>query len=194
MWRWLALLFLLWLCWHWWQSHTAVEMTPGVAVVEEPEQTRVSGITFDKGDYHVEALAEFELSARVLSREDYHFGRESDLVPVDLALGWGPMSDPAVLEKIEISQGERWYHWQVREFPIPRRAIETHSANMHLIPADDDIESSIKQVHRGDIIHLHGYLASVTAPDGWHWKSSLTRDDTGGGSCELIWVDRFSIR
>ena len=24
--------------------------------------------------------------------------------------------------------------------------------------------------------------------DGYHRRSSLTRDDTGGGSCEVLWI------
>jgi hypothetical protein len=29
----------------------------------------------------------------------------------------------------------------------------------------------------------------VEAADGWSWTSSLTRDDTGPGACEVMWVD-----
>ena len=48
------------------------------------------------------------------------------------------MSDQeAVLQSIDISQSGRWYLvWTTRDFPIPRRAIETQSANMHMVPAN----------------------------------------------------------
>jgi hypothetical protein len=29
--------------------------------------------------------------------------------------------------------------------------------------------------------------------DNWRWRSSLTRDDTGNGVCELIWIKDFSM-
>jgi len=103
------------------------------------------------------------------------------------------MSDKSILEKIKISQSGRWYRWHVDSFPISRREIETHSANMHLIPADDMIKDSIDRARKGDLIKLSGYLVSVTAKDGWNWKSSLTRDDTGNHACELIWVEKFEI-
>jgi hypothetical protein len=75
-----------------------------------------------------------------LSSERYSLGREADLSPVDLALGWGKMSDEAVLSKINITQSNRFYYWHVDAFPIPRREIEINSANMHMIPADDRIK------------------------------------------------------
>jgi hypothetical protein len=32
------------------------------------------------------------------------------------------------------------------------------------------------------------------APDGWRWRSSLTREDVGNGACELVWVERIEVR
>ena len=34
----------------------------------------------------------------------------------------------------------------------------------------------------------------MRAPDGWRWRSSLTREDTGAGACELVWVERIVTR
>ena len=121
-------------------------------------------------------------------------GRESDLSPVDLALGWGNMSDERILSDIEISQSGRFYRWQVDSFPIPRREIETHSANMHLIPANEAVKDEIEKVREGEIIEISGSLVEVLSNnDGWRWTSSLTRTDTGSGACELILVDSFNI-
>ena len=81
---------------------------PGVLVPEPPRQEALA----DAGPLRVDAFtltprANFRIRARVLSREDYYLGDESDLSPVDLALGWGVMSDQAVLDRIVISQGGR---------------------------------------------------------------------------------------
>ena len=181
--------------WQWW-SHRSIEHTPGELVAGEPQQTEIDGAApkFEKNGYMLTALARFELTARVLGVEHYRFDREAQLAPVDLALGWGPMSDSAILSKIDISQSGRFYYWHVDEFPIPRRAIETHSANMHMIPADAAVEGELDDVHVGSIVSLAGYLVEARASDGWYWKSSLTRDDTGAGACEVIWVQRFEVR
>lgn len=142
--------------------------------------------------YTINALEPFEMDGRVLSTQRYFMDRESDLAPVDLALGWGVMADTSVTDKIEISQSNRWYHWHVDEFPIERREIETHSANMHLIPATPEIETAIKSVKTGQRVKFSGDLVEVNGDDGWYWKSSLSRDDTGDGACEVVLVKSFT--
>lgn len=144
-------------------------------------------------DYHIIPLQAFTLEARVLGREDYHFDQGAVLSPTDLALGWGPMAEPQVLDKIHISQSNRWYHWQVDEFPIPRREIETHSANMHMIPANAQVAQTLARVSRGQRIQLNGQLVRVEGKDGFRWSSSLSREDTGAGACELIWVEQLKL-
>ena len=89
-----------------------------------------------------------------MAAEHYSLGREADLSPVDLALGWGKMSDEAILKDIKISQSNRFYYWRVDEFPIPRREIEMQSANMHMIPADAQIEKILKSIRPGQMVKL----------------------------------------
>jgi hypothetical protein len=160
----------------------------GIIASQQPIQVSSnSGETILNG-YKITPLESFKIEARVLAAEHYSFGREADVSPVDLALGWGSMSDEAVLSKIKISQSNRFYYWHVDEFPIPRREIETQSANMHMIPADAQIEKTLKSIRPGQIVKLSGDLVQVNASDGWYWKSSLTREDTGAGACEVIYV------
>jgi hypothetical protein len=158
---------------------------------KHPVQKSIEGgqLVFPFKDYRIQALASFEAKARVLSRKDYRRGRESDLSPIDLALGWGPMSREDIIRKIDISQNGRFYFWQVEEYPIPHNQIVTHSANMHLIPANRMIEQQLRDIDSGDMIRFRGYLVSIDASDGWRWKSSLTRKDSGAGACEIVLVE-----
>jgi hypothetical protein len=177
-----------------WQyvSNREIPRPPGVQAAAEPLQGDISGSppVFDKAGYKITALATFDITARVISREHYHLDRESDLAPVDLALGWGPMSDTAVLKQFSFSQDHRFYfyHWSGSP-PIPAGEIVTHSANMHLIPATGSVAKRLSSVRTGNLVHFKGYLVRVEAPDGWRWVSSLTRTDTGAGACELVWVE-----
>jgi hypothetical protein len=62
---------------------------------------------------------------------------------------------------------------------------------MHLIPASDAVRRSIDRVRPGELVHLEGFLVDARRPDGWHWNTSLTREDTGFGACELVYVEEI---
>lgn len=187
---WIALLLLLgWGALNSWKHRTQAQ-PPGVLAPGEPQQDDAGGgSTLRRGDTVLTTRAHFALTARVLSRENYH-DADAGLAPLDLALGWGPMSDSSVLKDIRISQSGRFYWWHVDAFPIPRREIETHSANMHLIPADDDVRGALDRIRPGQLVHLEGFLVDASRADGWRWRTSMRRDDTGGGACELVYVER----
>src|SRR5690606_3016171 len=144
---------------------------------------------FDFNGFRVTPLHDFSIQARVLGVETYRFDQEASLSPVDLALGWGPMSDSQVLEHIDISQSGRFYFWRARTLPVPQRDIERSSANMHMIPADKSIESRLKSVREGQVVRIEGWLVEARSTDGFTWRSSLTRADTGAGACELAFVE-----
>lgn len=181
--------------WHWRERPVEYNPGPGIQAPRVPVQAAVSGPAprFEKEGFALTALARFEVEARVLRREDYRFDTEAALAPVDLALGWGRMSDSAVLAHFEITQGNRFYYWRTQEFPIPRREVETSSANMHMIPASPTVERQLKAVRAGQIVRFSGYLIEAQRPDGWYWRSSLTRDDTGAGACEVVWVEALEV-
>lgn len=172
-------------------------LPPGVRADAEPLQSPVPGGVpgFVHGDARVLPQAGFSIEARVLSREDYRLGREADYAPTDLALGWGRMREDAVLARLDISQSSRWYHYRWRgEPPLPPGEIVRSSANMHIIPADARIADALERVHAGDRVRIDGWLVNVEANDGWRWHTSLTREDSGGGACEVVYACAISTR
>ncbi|MEN1727687.1 MAG: hypothetical protein AAGJ52_04530 [Pseudomonadota bacterium] len=161
----------------------------GLSPFQAPQQRLLESTdSLRVDDLEIRLRAEFEVAARVLSREDYRWGEWAGLSPLDLALGWGPMSDPSVLADIDISQGGRFYSWRVDEFPIPRADIEQSSANMHIIVGQPYLFDRLDAVQAGDQLRLSGYLVDVDRDDGWYWRTSLIRTDTGNGACELFLV------
>lgn len=172
----------------------AVHPGPGVLAAEAPLQVDLDhGAQLQKDNTTLATRAHFDITARVLSRKDYSWGDGADLVPMDLALGWGRMSDSSVLANIDISQSGRFYYWRVKAFPIPQREIETSSANMHMIPADAGVKRQLENVRAGQVIRIDGFLVDASRPGGWYWKTSMTRNDTGAGACELIYVESLSV-
>ncbi len=179
-----------------WYFHRPITYSPGVLIASEPEQIDVVGSAkaIDYRAFHLQPLAHFTIDARVLHRKIYRYDRPAALVPVDLALGWGPMSDQHVLDQLKISQSMRfyWYEYQ-RQPPIPKDQIISHSTNIHVIPSTTEIASRCKSLRTGSLVHLSGELVEATGPGIGTWRTSLSRTDTGNGACELMWVEKMSV-
>ena len=168
---------------------------PRVAAGEPPLQSPVPAAIrpFRLAAAQLQPLAGFSVEARILSRKDYRRGREAALSPTDLALGWGAMSAPGMAQRLDITQSGRWYHYQWSgEAPLPPREIARSSANMHLIPADAAAAAALRDAREGERVRIDGWLVEAHAPDGWRWRSSLSRDDTGAGACEVVYACSIS--
>lgn len=173
-----------------------VHWSPGVLAPAEPVQEdidRAEHIPY-KG-VELTPRARFSAEVRVLSRERYRLGALGSAVPLDFAVGWGPMSDSAVLADIKISQANRFYFWHYdgEAPPIPRRDIETHSANWHLLPAAAAVFDTLDEVRVGEIVQLEGELVDIKGSD-FTLHTSLTRNDTGAGACEVLYVESVRRR
>lgn len=168
----------------------ALHPPPGLLAPEDPVQgSPTSAEAWSHLDHQLIPLATFEIKARVLAKERYRFDRAAELSPVDLTMGWGRMSDSAVLDHIKIWQEGRWYYWSTPSFPIPAEEIISHSANMHMIPATPLVRRQLLKVRVGQLVHLRGQLIRAEGRDHWKWASSLSRTDSGDGACEVIWVE-----
>lgn len=189
----LAVAILGWYAYH--RLHAPLTYPPGVLIAADPSQTAVGAeaTPFPSGKFRLRPLAHFALAARVLHCKIYRYDRAAELVPVDLAVGWGAMSDQAVLNQLEISQASRFFYYEYqRQPPIPPNEIISHATNLHLIPASETIADRCKSLQTGELIHLSGLLVEASGPGiSGTWRSSLSRTDSGNGACELVWVEEI---
>ena len=193
--KWLVFLAVLgWGGYAWW-SQRPIRHGPGRVAPHPPRQSSAGAaapITL-KG-FTLTPVALFDGTLRVLGTQRYRTGRLAAVVPVDVAFGWGPMSDETHLEKITVRQFDRYYTWGVKEPPLTRDEIEHNSANMHLVAATDEIASQIKALRRGHVVTFTGYLVNVKGPGTIDMKSSTSRRDTGGGACENVYIRTLTVR
>ena len=170
---------------------------PGILVAREPIQGEVpaeENSAWPHGVYMVRPLARYDIQARLLSRKIYSNDEIADLCPIDFAVGWGPMTDQAVLDRLRIWQTGRFFFWEYHNPPpIPKDQIISHASNMHLIPSTPDIASALKRIRTGDIFRLQGKLVEATRAGLYPVRSSLSRNDTGKGACEVMWVESVEV-
>ena len=185
----LVVLLLMWL-----RPAGFISLGPGMMAPEVPMQDDLEDAdAIVLGDYSLDPRAEFSLKARVLASKRYRTGDSAKLAPYDLALGWSEMSDEEVIKQLSISQSGRYYRWSTSELPVPQDKIKYNSSNMHLIPADKSVRRAIAKARPGNLIVLVGKLVNVSGPSGFSWKTSMTRNDTGSGACEVVYVERFAV-
>jgi hypothetical protein len=186
-----ALLLLAGACWLV-MSGRPIKHPPGVLVASPPSQKALPAKDLGEVEgWHLTAVAEYHLRGRVLGTKRYHSPPNSDLVPFDVAVGWNRMSDQAVLDQFSLTMGNRFFFYEWADAPaIPPDEIKCSAANNHVIAANDEVRKLVRGLRVGQIVTMDGYLVNAKGPEGRTWNSSLTRDDTGNGACELFYVEK----
>ncbi len=174
--------------------HTDDDTRVGVLAPHPPMQQALDPpmADFEFRAHRLKPQASFLMQAQVLSMAWYAEGTGAMIAPLDLALGWGPMSDSVVLSHFQISQSLRWYALSAPKSPISMHTAAQHSANIHIIPANSGLQTYLQAVKVGDVVELSGWLVNVEG-ENWHINSSLTRDDRGAGACEVLYLLTFEV-
>ena len=150
-----------------------------------------------KNKYLIKPQAEYFLDGVVLGKERYVYDRGADLAPYDLAIAWNKLVITKLYKQLKWSQSGRWYHWRYDDdFPFDNAFVARYSANNHIIPANSNIRAALGLVREGESIGLSGYLVYVSQAEGeeFTWNSSLSREDEGGGSCEVFYVSEIRYK
>ena len=165
-------------------------------LLPEPVQVDVEPVRISPG---MTKLADFSANVFVISRKEYP-SDPSDVLsgasPLDLAVAWGPGASEEAREAVELTQSDRRYHWRAREsdMDIPGVGDFTrYSGNWHMVPSSAEIAAQLAAVKPGDIVSMEGELVLLTFPDGTYYASSLSREDTGDGACEIFRVRSISV-
>ena len=151
------------------------------------------------GKFIIKATHIYEITSMIMSSSRYRFDGSSALSPIDFVLAWGPLTLNENLKLVSYSQFGRWYYFFVKNnnLSLDQREIELHSANTHIIPdfSQSSLKNRLLNFKEGDVINFKGYLVTITGNNEFIWNSSLSREDTGGGSCEVFYVvDAKKIR
>ncbi len=176
--------------------------TNEINIEKEPEQIKnidTEPITISGKNYSftLTPLALYKISGLVKSKKKYSNDWNSILSPMDVALVWGKLANSDVDKYIKYWQRNRWYYYRYEAgTPVSKDYIINHSSNNHLIPANENIKNALNLIETNKEIYIEGYLVNIKGKykgnDYW-WNSSLSRLDTGDGSCEVIYVMKINI-
>ena len=172
----------------------SAEPDPEQELIIDPEPIIISN---DSGKFIITPVAEYSISARVVSKRSYTEKWNASLSQVDLALVWGKLSDKNMDKFISYKQKNRWYFYRYSpEFPLDNNYIITHSSNNHLIPSNYNLSLALKEIRKNDLVEIKGYLVKVSGFIGKKkvfWGTSTSRKDSGDRSCELIYANSLRI-
>lgn len=179
-------------------------------VLKEPVQENLSDhdlIEFEKDDfkYELTPLYEYEISALVVHKMDYRIFsiyKTDSVFPMDLCMLWGKNVEDKIYQDkaLSFSQDMRFCfaRW-TRDLNFNTDEI----SNTHLVIKDADLRKKINQISVGDQVRIKGKLVNVEAknlgspgkydPANLSLNSSTTREDSGAGACEIIYVEELDI-
>jgi hypothetical protein len=175
-------------------------------ILKDPIQVETENpepITFtrDGYEYVLTPLYDYEINGLIVGKMDYRvfsIDKYDSVFPGDLCIIWGPNVSSAVYRNpaVKFSQDCRWC-WVQWSGNVGFSMREM--SNNHLLINSKYLESKFNSLLRGDQVKVKGKLVNVEAevpgkPESHiTWHTSITREDTGAGACEVIYVEDIQV-
>ena len=169
----------------------------------EPIQTEIDSREFvekRKGtSYLIEPLFDYKLYGLIVAYHhskswfDISHERWKDFINTkDITVIWGYNLKEGDYQQVRFSHGDFTGYYQLPCGPIKFKP--QYFSNNHLLAANAQIEKTFMQARTGDQIYLEGYLINYAHSKASGMRNtSITREDTGNNSCEIIYVTGFEI-
>ena len=179
----------------------SVDYVPELA--NEPEQKRTQkrpfDLVFNDVNYRVEPEYEYDITGMIVSYRHHegnsrmHSLANDHLNMLDVCVIWGDNPHNSRLHKISFWNGIFTCNIKTRDQVAWDNFNMEQLSNNHLISDNEYIRNQVRKIRVGDQIRVRGYLAGYTSGGGSKRGTSTTREDTGNGACETIYVEQFRI-
>jgi hypothetical protein len=197
----LPVLALLWGLSLWQRGYRISPQKIHKELYQDPRQSPIKRqkfhLTYRGTKYIVQPVARYELWGLVVTTnkigsmwDAYHTKDSVDTR--DLCVIWGDNLRDDDFHRVSFKSGSWTCYFR---YPGGVRFRHNQLSNNHLITDRQEIRDRIASVRQGDQIQLQGWLANYApaqATNRWR-RSSTTRNDTGNGACEVIFVRQFNI-
>jgi len=168
---------------------------------DAPRQSTTShspfDLQFDGSDYRIEPEYDYELHGLVVSFRHHdgnsrmHVLADDHLNMLDVCVVWGTNASNGYLHAFDFWNGIFTCNFKTRDQAAWDAFDLTAVSNNHLLSDDPLIRRQVQKLRVGDQIRVRGKLASYVSGNGSRRGTSTTRDDTGNGACETIYVESF---
>jgi hypothetical protein len=172
-----------------------------IDIMQDPVQiadtsTILPQIVIHGSHYFAKVQASYTLRGMLVSKHKYPTGPMDEVARYDYAIIWGKVPD--WLQYVKFTQSLRYclYNYQLST-PVDAAYLSLHMSNNHLVVPNKNIYNALATAHKGDLIEIDGYLVNILANlkrrGTTNWNTSLTREDTGNGACEVLYVKKLRI-
>jgi hypothetical protein len=157
-----------------------------------PFQTRVADVT-----YTVRPVADYEIWGLVVSVHDsstwwnwIHKASHDHLNVMDVCVVFAENVASGGYVGLDYSSGQFVCYVNTSSSEKWRRFSMRAISNNHLLADRPSVVATLRAVRPGDQVRIRGWLAEYAHQHGFAFRrgTSLTRDDTGNGACETIYV------
>jgi hypothetical protein len=172
----------------------------------EPLQRTIAMPAFDAHagnvDYRIAPVADYLITGLVVSRHDsdtwwdwIHKASNDHLNVVDLCMVWGANAADGAYEKMSFSSGQFVCYYNSSDADALKPAYVRALSNNHLLTEDPAVARLLRGMRVGDQVRLRGELAAYSHNAGFAFTrgTSTTREDTGNGACETLFVREAEI-
>ena len=199
---WISLLLLIVSFWN--RNDFSAEMSLLDVLKDPPRQIEKMNqspfeVSFNDVKYEVIPRYDYELYGLVVSYRHHdgekrlHAKWNDHLNMMDLCVIWSDSAFSPYLNELSFSSGEFTCNVETRSNPAWASFKMNQLANNHLLSIDPKIREQVQQVQIGDQIYLKGQLAEYGVVGSHKRGTSTSREDTGNGACETIYLEEFKI-
>lgn len=164
-----------------------------------PFTVSLEGITYTvepQFSYAIEGLVVSEHVTEAWWRPVTFHSRANDHLNVkDVCVIWGENAANGSYRQARFHSGEFTCYVRFPSAPASQAFVPRALSNNHLLAVDPSLRRQLRELRRGDQIALRGYLASYGHNEGpGYWRgTSISRDDTGNGACETLFVTEVTV-
>lgn len=145
--------------------------------------------------YLVNPRFDYELTGMVVSfhnsfaYNDYAHKEWGDYLNImDMCVLWGSNLDGNLYKKFKFTNMNWTCFYKTGDDTAWHEFKQNEISNNHLLVEDQAITKLARTIGVGDQIDIKGYLVDYSAANGFNRKTSVTREDTGQGACEVVYL------